>query len=628
MAVPSTGREARSGILWRYAIATWLLLLLNTAGFLGRIDYPGVLTALYTGSIWLTGSLLCLFIGFVPVLLLHRLLPSPSRVPDAVVYGSAVVLFTIVQGFLVMDRYVHGLYGFHLNGFVWNLVTTKGGVSSMGAGSSTTWTFALIGFLILAVQAGLLLALLKVPRLREMGAGKLGRKQVFLVVAALALLLGFDKVTYGVSRFRAYTPVLAASELFPLYVPISFSTILRSWGFKDQPQDLVKMDAGSSRLRYPLAPLEREPRSNPPNIVWLVAESLRADALEPTVMPATWEFAGRALRFSGHYSGGNGTRMGMFSMFYGLYGNAFFPCMTELRSPVLMDALQDAGYQMFIHTSAAFTFPELDKTVFARVPRELLKEGGDGVGWQRDRQHVAEILESIGRRDASKPFFAFMFFESPHAPYTYPDECRVRTPATDEVNYLTMDLQKDILPLKNSYLNACRHLDTQLARLFRGLEESKLLDSTIVLVTGDHGEEFMEKGRWGHHSGYSEEQTRVPLVIHVPGATPRTIDRMTSHLDLPATVLTLLGVKNPPSDYSLGHDLLGTSVRDYTVVSGWAEIAYVDESYKSSFPLKSYDVRNRAVTTRHDAPADAKAFLSARHDRLTQVMKDLKRFQN
>ena len=345
-------------------------------------------------------------------------------------------------------------------------------------------------------------------------------------------------------------------------------------------------------------------------------------------MPATWAFANRALRFANHYSGGNGTRMGMFSMFYGLYGNSFFPCMTELRSPVLMDELQGLGYQMFIHTSAAFTFPEMDKTVFARVPRELLKEAGNGKGWEWDRQHVGEILESLSRRDATKPFFAFMFFESPHAPYNYPEECCIRTPSTNEINYLTMDVEKDIAILKNSYLNACRHLDTQLARLFQHLEESKLLESTIVIVTGDHGEEFMEKGRWGHHSAYSEEQTRVPLVLHVPGAAARTVDRITSHLDLPATVLPLLGVKNPPADYSLGHDLLGSTVRDYTVVSGWAEIAYVDDAFKSAFPLKSYDVRNRTVTTRHDAPADAKAFLSTRRDRLTQVMKDLRRFQN
>lgn len=628
MGLPGLEREARAGILRRYAVAAGVAVLINAAGFLGRVDYAGALTVLFAGSLWLIISLLLSVLPFLLVLALHRLLPAPSRNADLTVYSIAVLLFAVVQGFVAMDRYVHGLYGFHLNGFVWNLVTTKGGIASMGAGASTTATFVLGGLLLLGVQAGLLIAIIKIPQLRRLGEGKLNRKTAVALAAVVLLLLGFDKVTYGVSRFKAYTPVLAASDVFPLYIPVSFSTLLRRAGFKDEPENLVKMDPGSSRLRYPLAPLDRDARPNPPNIVWLVAESLRADALEPSVMPATWAFSEKAVSFARHYSGGNGTRMGMFSMFYGLYGNAFFPCLTELRSPVLMDVVQDSGYQFYIHTSAAFTFPEMDKTVFARVPRQLLNEEGSGKGWERDREHVRQILESIERRDPAKPFFAFMFFESPHAPYTYPDECAVRTPAPRDINYLTMDLEKDIGPLKNSYLNACRHLDTQLERIFRTLAEKNLLESTIVVVTGDHGEEFMEKGRWGHHSAYSEEQTRVPLVLHIPGAAPRKIERLTSHLDLPATILTLLGVKNPPSDYSLGQDLLGSAVRDYTVVSGWAEVAYVDDEYKSSFPLKSYDVRSRVVTTRLDAPADAKAFQSTRNERLLQVLKDLKRFLN
>ena len=292
-----------------------------------------------------------------------------------------------------------------------------------------------------------------------------------------------------------------------------------------------------------------------------------------------------------------------------------------------MDTLQASHYQLFIYTSALFSFPELDKTVFAKVPRELLHEGGKGPGWVRDREQVSKILGDIDGRDPARPFFAFMFFESPHAPYDFPDECTIRTPAPKDLNYLTMDLQKDIGLIKNRYINSCRHLDTQVERLLKLLEERKLLDSTIVLVTGDHGEEFMEKGRWGHHSAFTEEQSRVPLVVHFPGVVPARIGRMTSHLDLPATLLARLGVKNPPEDYSFGHDLIAGEPRLFTVISGWEELAYVDDRYKSVFPLKSYDVGRCLTTTREDAPADVKAFMAASHDRLTQVMKELHRFQ-
>lgn len=627
------GRSARAAVLWRYFIATWLLLLIDEARNLGSVEISGFVAALYAMAVLLTGSFLLVFAAFLPVLGLNRLAPAPESGPlrlrgDVAVYGACVTLFSAVQGFVLLDHYVFCIYGFHFNGFVWNLVTTKGGVESMGAGVSTHLTFALIGLLIAAIQTGVLIALIRIPRLRTLGEGKLTRRKVAILAASLIALGLFDKVTYGVSVFRSYGPVLSASQAFPLYLPVSFTVFLRKLGFRDRREDVLQMSSGKSRLHYPLHPLVREQGPKPPpNIVWLVAESLRSDMLDPEIMPATWAFSEHELRFERHYSGGNGTRMGMFSMFYGLYGNSFSPCMAELRSPVLMDAIQESGYQLFIHTSAAFSFPEMDKTVFAKVPRSALHEGGTGEGWSRDREHVSQILNEIDGRDPSHPFFAFMFFESPHAPYNYPEECTIRTPVAKTLNYLTMDLKKDIGLIKNRYINSCRHLDTQVERLLKRLEERKLLDSTIVLVTGDHGEEFMEKGRWGHHSAFTEEQARVPLVLHVPGQAAARIDRMTSHLDLPATLLAQLGVKSRPEEYSFGHDLISGEARYYTIISGWEEVAYVDDRYKSVFPLKSYDVARTSTTTRDDGPTDTKAFMAASHTRLVGLLKDLHRFQ-
>lgn len=137
----------------------------------------------------------------------------------------------------------------------------------------------------------------------------------------------------------------------------------------------------------------------------------------------------------------------------------------------------------------------------------------------------------------------------------------------------------------------------------------------------------MEKGRWGHHSAFSEEQIRVPLILHVPGVTPGVVDRMTSHLDLPATVLPRLGVTNPPADYCLGTDLIAGPPREWLLVSGWTEVVYVDEAYKAIFPVKSYTMTRQQVSTRDDAPSDKSAFLGACRDRVTQMMKDLRRFQ-
>jgi len=631
-----TERQDRAGALWRYFAVTYVALLINHLHFLSAVDSSGALAWTYAAVVYVTGPLLHLLLTFAPVLILNAVLgrrpidpPQPGRKRrNVIVYATAAALFTAQQGIALLDGYVYDLYGFHLNGMVLNLVLTPGGVNSMAAGISTYLVFAAIVLGLVVVQVGLLLAVLKLPRLRRLGEGKVTKRGVIALVAGAVLLVAAEKLVYAVSVFRSYGPVPAASAAFPLYVPITFSTALRRLGLKgEQDAGLRLGGGGSSHLNYPLRPINVDAAAKPLNVMWLVSESLRWDMMDPAIMPAACAFGDRALRFTRHYSGGNGTRMGMFSMFYGLPGNYWQPFLAEHRSPVLMDRVLDAGYELLLHTSAEFSFPELDKTVFARVPKAQLHEGKAPERWRRDRENLDAIFAALDKRDPARPFFTFMFFESPHAPYTFPEECALTKPYVADLNYLTMDLKKDIGAIKNSYINACRHLDTQLDRVFKALAQKGLLESTIVLVTGDHGEEFMEKGRWGHHSAFTEEQIRVPLILHVPGVAPAVIDRMTSHLDLPATVLPRLGVKNPAEDYCLGADLIGGAPRESLTISGWAEVVYVDDGYKAIFPVKSYNMSKREVTTRDDAAADKSAFLSARHDQVTKFMKDLRRFQ-
>jgi len=631
-----TERQDRSGALWRYFSVTYVALQVNHLHFLTAVDTSGALAWTYAAAVYVTGPLLHLLLAFAPALLLNAALgrrpmdpPQPGRRRrDVIVYAAAAALFTALQGVALLDGYVYDLYGFHLNGMVLNLVLTPGGVNSMAAGMSTYLVFAAIVLGLVAVQVALLLAVLKLPRLRLLGEGKVTKRRVIAVVAGALLLVAAEKLLYAVSVFRSYGPVPAASAAFPLYVPITFSTALRRLCLKgEQDANLRLGGGGSSHLNYPLHPIAAEPVAKPLNVMWLVSESLRWDMMDPAIMPAACAFGDRALRFTRHYSGGNGTRMGMFSMFYGLPGNYWQPFLAEHRSPVLMDRVLDSGYEPLLYTSAEFSFPELDKTVFSRVPKAQLHEGKAPERWRRDRENLDAIFAAIDRRDPAKPFFTFMFFESPHAPYTFPEECALTKPYVADLNYLTMDLKKDIGAIKNSYINACRHLDTQLDRVFKMLAQKGLLESTIVLVTGDHGEEFMEKGRWGHHSAFTEEQIRVPLILHVPGVASAVIDRMTSHLDLPATILPRLGVKNPAEDYCLGADLIGGPPRESLSISGWAEVVYVDDGYKAIFPVKSFNMSRREVTTRDDGPADKSAFLSARRDQVTKFMKDLRRFQ-
>jgi membrane-anchored protein YejM (alkaline phosphatase superfamily) len=628
----------RSAILWRYYALSAAAILVNLLFNLAFVRSSGAVAPLFVIAVLLTESALfalpalLLALGadrLVSMKRLDGLFANAPRARPAVVYAVAILGTAAVHVFVYFDRFILSLYGYHLNGFVWNLLTTRGGVDALASSGSTKLTFALIVTGFAALQAALLVLLIRVPKLPS-AAPRLFSRRGFVAAAVLFVVaVLFEKGAYGLSRYKVYGPVLASAEAFPLYIPCQFHSFAKALGFEEgKAGPSFKVDASTRRLRYPRVPVRRDPAAPKLNVVWLVAESWRWDMLDPEIMPATWAFASGSTRFTRHYSGGNGTRMGVFTMFTGLYGTYWFPCLDAGRGAAVMDVFLDGGWQVDLSTSAMFTYPEFDRTIFSRVPRERMHEGTPGVpGWQCDRENVTRLLEFIGKRDPSRPFMTFMFFESPHGPYNFPEECAIRKPYATDLNYLAMDLKGDLTPIKNRYVNSCRHLDTQFARVVAFLGEQGLLDSTVVILTGDHGEEFMEKGRWGHASEFSEEQVRVPLVVRAPGGKAAVVDRMTSHLDLAPTVMTLLGVTNPPEDYSLGYDLFGSVPREFTIFSGWEHLAYADGKVKADLPVKSWDLVHRKVTTMDDGPlADKAAFWEQSRPALLKVLKDLGRF--
>ncbi len=623
--------------LWPYFFITYLVLLLNEVGNLRSVKYIGTITPFFTIAVYLTYCFIYLLPIVLLLLLLNRVLSlgfivrsskTISRLSSWFIYSLTVIGFSLLQLLIYADKTIFRMYGFHLNGFIWNLVSTPGGLESLGGGQSTTLTYGLIIAGFFSLQALILILVLTIKRIQAVWRS-FATGPVIVTCAALFLIMTFfQSLTFGVSRLEGYTPVLTASKVFPLYQGISFRHFAKSLGLEVTWDQAVKMKMGESlQLNYPLQAVNREANYKTYNIVWLVAESLRADMVDQEIMPETWRFAQQSSCFKNHYSGGNGTRMGMFSMFYGLYGNYWFAFLDEHRGPLIMDLLSQDNYQMNMFTSAKFTYPEFDRTIFSRIPKEHLHEAGTGPGWQRDRTNVSELLNCIDGRDPSRPFMTFMFFESPHARYFFPPETIIRKPFLEELNYATMDLEHDMPLIRNRYINACNHLDTQIRRIVEYLDEHALLDSTIVLITGDHGEEFMEKGHWGHGSAFNGEQVRVPLILWVPGKSHQEVTSMTSHLDIPATLLTVLGVKNKPADYSLGFDLFSETQREFTVVSDWNSLVYMDQVYTAIFPLNTYGFNQQTLTTADGLElTDRDAFYKACKPQLLSIMAGLEEF--
>ncbi|MEZ5974404.1 MAG: sulfatase-like hydrolase/transferase [Planctomycetota bacterium] len=114
-------------------------------------------------------------------------------------------------------------------------------------------------------------------------------------------------------------------------------------------------------------------------------------------------------------------------------------------------------------------------------------------------------------------------------------------------------------------------------------------DGTIVLVTGDHGEEFYENGYWGHTSNYTPEQVDVPMFVYGPGITPGHESRPTSHVDVSGSLLELLG--DDPSrqkGWFQGVSLWAPQESPRArVVAGFADVGVLTPSGIFMFPLET-----------------------------------------
>ena len=303
----------------------------------------------------------------------------------------------------------------------------------------------------------------------------------------------------------------------------------------------------------------------------MVIDSWRFDALTPDITPNIWHLSKESWRFDNHFSSGNATRFGIFGLFYGLYGTYWHSMLAEEKSPVLMREFERQQYRVEILASAPLINPEFDRTVFADIRNriELRQTGGGSVA--NDRVITEKMVDFIASTPQGAPFFGFMFFDSPHVA-GHPEETSPFQPELKDVNHLTLNNNTDPVPYVNRYKNAVFYNDLLIGKVLEQLKRSHLLENTIILITGDHGEEFndLKMNYWGHVGNFARFQTQTPLVIHWPGKSPAIYKHTTSHLDIVPTLMKdMFACKTDPSKFSNGRNLLDKSPRPYVLISSW-----------------------------------------------------------
>lgn len=172
---------------------------------------------------------------------------------------------------------------------------------------------------------------------------------------------------------------------------------------------------------------------------------------------------------------------------------------------------------------------------------------------KRAPEVTREFLDWLDARGDERPFFAFLNYFDVHAPYDSPDAIDRRS-STDDAMMPWYDRGTDasryspdeIDALHEAYLAGIRYLDREIGALVDTLEARGLMDSTLVVITSDHGESFGEHGHLGHQNGLYRQEIEVPLLVLDPRRpSRREIEYPVSLIDLPATVVEYVGLESP-----------------------------------------------------------------------------------
>ena len=487
-----------------------------------------------------------------------------GRVNQKAARWTAFCLTCALLVALVTDTFVYQQYRFHIN---WPMID----LALVGGRDVFSFSWGMIFNIALWVACRAVAAAVLVR-----GSVKV-RSPVGWWCAPL--LLGYVAVNfvnaYSVSQNVRAVTVL--TERIPLYYPLRANRLLAKFGLVAVTEDHVKVDEVAGSFRYPLNSLTYGKGSGQ-NVLLLAIDSLRGDVTDAKTMPNLSRIKEKSIEFTQHYSGGNGTRAGIFSLFYGLPPSYWQSALATNIPSALVSGFRAADYEVTAFTTATLLRPEFYATVFSGVPNLRMGSTEGETVAERDIESVDDFKAWLAARDPNKKFMSFMFLDSAHA-VDFPSDMEV--PYKDyweTVDRLELSPDFDPKPFFNRYKNSVYWQDMLIGRVFEILEKTGRLDDTIVIVTADHGEEFNDGklNYWGHNGNFSQAQIGIPLIVYWPGMQPQKITHRTTAYDVSATLMhRVLGVENPTEDYSVGTDLFDAKLRKVFYAGSYNEDAIV-----------------------------------------------------
>ncbi|MCJ8295446.1 MAG: sulfatase-like hydrolase/transferase [Colwellia sp.] len=409
-------------------------------------------------------------------------------------------------------------------------------------------------------------------------------------ISILAMfLLGQAMHIWG--NFTKQESILAYTPYLPYYAPTT-STKNMSKLQKRYPEfvvinkssnaPIIDNQTSSQRFNYPLKPLIFDNNDNkaPLNVLLFVVESWRADMLNSEITPYIAEFAKNSHQFENHYSGGNATVPGLFSLMYGLNPSYLASAQSApfKHQTMLTKSFAQQGYDISSYSGSNFNRFAMKAMFFGDISESLYVYPRQGSSSKNDQAVTTEVINALKSAKSKKPWFKFVFLTSSHHDYNYPEQYKKFVPTPKVTAEFLVNKHINAKPFLNDYQNSLHYIDSLFKQIHQALINTGQDKNTVIIVTSDHGEEFNDnkEGYWGHGSNFTKAQTTVPLLMYIPGQKlgVKEVNR-SAHVDVAPTLLKhVLNSTSPLSHFSSGFDLF-----DLPEKRGVAMASYIDKAY-------------------------------------------------
>jgi arylsulfatase A-like enzyme len=374
----------------------------------------------------------------------------------------------------------------------------------------------------------------------------------------------------------------------------------------------------------------------PPNVLFLVADSLRADTTvsQETSTPTIDALAGESVVFERCYSQGISTAPAMTAMLTGRYpldyGGHWY--ITE-DQPTMAEQFRANGYA----TAAIHSNPNVsrlrnfDKGFDTFEENILPLSGGRVVDTLPDT--LVRLLNKGARvlsktpylpadevhdqmlawvSDTDEPWFLWTQYMDTHGPYLPGDDFSYRNKFRAERLWRKAAVEapeeitgEEHTELFRNYRLEVEYLDAALGRFLDSLDGQGILNETIVVVVGDHGDEFAEHGLYGHGNLPYEELVRVPLLLRFPDdARVPTRDRVETPVRCVDILPTILDVVDADLTPEMEQRMVGESLAGVLAGDDPGYDAIVTEKEMRAEDALRFGFRSDGWTYLYDGKSD------------------------